>query len=156
VLVACAPAARVSVVGSSARIGPAGGELVAPEGDPLEGARLEVPAGALETEVELTLTPAEDETPLPQDGFRIGPHFRVEPATTALKLPVRITYPFDLDTRRLFPNSDDECRVWQRDGEGWKGHRQVASTEHGVTIETSSFATAAPGVQRVASPMSAR
>lgn len=147
--IACTPSSPASYVALSGRFGPAGGTLVAPDDDVLAGARLDIPAGALTTEVELSFVAADDETPLPADGFRVGPQFRVEPVATALKAPVRITYPFDFAARSTFSNTDAECRVWQRDGDGWKGVAQVASDENGVTIETSSFALAAPGVQRI-------
>lgn len=147
-VIGCTPSKPVELVALSGRLGPAGGSLTAPETDGLAGARLEVPAGALDTEVEFSFVPGDDETPLPGDGFRVGPLFAIEPVTTKLKAPVRITYPFDPAARAAFPNTDAECRVWQRSADGWSGVAQTASTESSVTIETSSLALGAAGVQR--------
>ncbi|MBL8952078.1 MAG: hypothetical protein JNK82_14940 [Myxococcaceae bacterium] len=145
----CGPAPEpVTATATTFSVGRAGGTLTVPQGDILEGVIIEVPEGALDETVTLSVAPSEDDTPLPADGVRVGPQLTLSPADLKLNKPLRITFPFAPDEWRLFATPADKCRVWQRTDEGWQAHLAVAAGEDTLTIETTSTRAAAPGVQR--------
>lgn len=88
---ACADGGNGSPVGNgsfaSATIGPDGGTIL------LEGATLEVPPGALETEIGVRLTSTIDEPP---SGFRsYSPVYGMTPSGQVLKVPATFRVPFE-------------------------------------------------------------
>ncbi len=70
--------------GLSGTVGPAGGTVTSPD-----GASVEVPAGALDTEVPMTIVRS-NETP----GGALGPAFRFAPDAQVFKKPVRVFLPY--------------------------------------------------------------
>lgn len=133
-------------VALSADIGPEGGELVAPPDSPQAGVSLRIPAGALAQKVRVSIDATLDPTPLPFTADGVGPQVRISPAGTVLAKPALLTVPFDAEARSRFRDRADQCKVWTREGDGWKRLEQVASTETTVTVELSTFATSAAGV----------
>lgn len=137
---------------------PAGAELRATVGasggvlEGLDGFRLEIPAGALDTDVELVVRPTVDETPLAQTAERVGPAFSIEPLDLAFAVPARVTVPVDPELRAAWEVDDSDCRVWQRTAEGWERREPVASSADSVTVELDRASTLAAGVLRVARP----
>lgn len=130
----------------SATVGPAGGEIVGAPGSALAGVRLVVPAGALAADTEIVLRPLVDPVPLANTAERVGPQIAVEPAGLALAVPASLTVPFDAELRSQWEDVDGECKVWLRDGEGWKNVAQTASSPEGVTVPLSTFTVAAAGI----------
>lgn len=130
----------------SARVGPSGGTLEGAAGSAYAGFRLVIPPGALDQEVEITVSGVVDPTPLAATAERVGPQFAIEPAGLALKVPASLTVPFDDALRQAWDTPDSECRVWYRDGDKWSNAVQTASTPTGVTVELPKLAVAAAGV----------
>jgi len=142
-----APEEEVAVAAAlEADIGPEGGEIVAPADGPNAGFALRIPAGALSSTVHVVVRGALDATPLPATAAGIGPQVSLLPEGTALAKPARLTVPFDAATRARHRDAASECKVWAREGDGWKRLEQVASDEQGVTVEIATFATSAAGV----------
>ena len=136
----------LAVAALEADIGPEGGELVAPPDSPQAGVAIRIPPGALDAVVHVVLEGTLDPTPLPPTADGIGPQVRILPEGTKLAKPATLTVPFHAATRSLHRDAASECKVWTRDGEGWKRLEQTASDEKGVTVELSTFATSAAGV----------
>ncbi len=141
---------EIDVVRSTAavtsRIGPAGGELRAPQGHVLEGVVVKIPAGALATETDFTLEGTIDETPLSQLSERVGPQLRITPDAVTLTKGATLTVPIDLMLLSAFGKEPSSCAVWQREGAGWTKLTQTASTATSVTVESTSLATVAAGI----------
>lgn len=128
------------------RIGPEGGELVGTLENRFLGVKLVIPPGALAKEEEISFAGALDPTPLPATAERVGPQIRILPEGLVLAKPARLTVPMDRELRSAFEDPPEACKVWMRSGPGWKRVEPVATTPDSVTIETTSFATAAAGV----------
>jgi hypothetical protein len=129
-----------------ATIGPQGGELVGTAGSALEGVDVVIPAGALASETEITVHPAESAAPLPSTAVRCGPEFTLEPAGLKLAVPASVTLPFDetvVDAQERF---DDQVKVWVFDGTTWGQRLQTDSAAGRVTIQLDSLQTVAAGV----------
>lgn len=140
------PAAAPEVI--SKTIGPEGGTLEAGPTGALAGFRLVIPPGALAAPTALTVKAVIDPVPLGAQAERVGPQFSIEPAGVAFAAPASLTVPYDLALRESWDVPDAECRVWFRDGAGWKNAAQTASDELSVTVPLSATTTVAAGVVR--------
>lgn len=129
-----------------ADIGPEGGEIVAPIESAQAGVALRIPPGALAQTVHVVLQPTLDPTPLPPTADGVGPQVRILPEGTVLAKPARLTVPFDAQSRSHYRDTAADCKVWTREGDGWKRLEQVAFDEATVTVEIGAFATSAAGV----------
>jgi hypothetical protein len=112
-----------------ATIGPAGGTLTVATG----AARLVVPAGALATEVALTLRPA---TPVPLDPHAVGGSaWTLAPAGTTFAVPATLTIPYDV---RLGPSGVDESelRVHVLNGDEWQSVASATAPQAGEASAT--------------------
>ncbi|MBL8955171.1 MAG: hypothetical protein JNK82_30620 [Myxococcaceae bacterium] len=136
----------VVVAENSIEVGPAGGELVPSEESAWHGVALKIPAGALSSRVTITLHAADDETPLPETAERVGPFLTFSPADTELSIPAELTVELDPARVAEFEQTPADCKVWMRDGDGWKRLEQTASTAATVTVQLPKLATVAAGV----------
>lgn len=132
----------------SKTIGPEGGTIEAAPTSALAGFRLVIPPGALAAPTALTVKAVIDPVPLGAQAERVGPQFSIEPAGVAFAAPASLTVPYDLALRESWDVPDTECRVWFRDGAGWKNAAQTASDELSVTVPLSATTTVAAGVVR--------
>jgi hypothetical protein len=135
-------------------VGPEGGELVGAADGPLAGVRLVLPRGAVAESTEIVLRASIDPVPLANTAERVGPQISVEPAGLVLNAPAQLTVPFDAALRAQWAATDADCKVWVREGEGWKGADQIASSHEGVTIELRALSTAAAGVRVIPQSLS--
>ncbi len=136
----------VFVEGTTAEIGPAGGELVAPLDGSFAGFVIKIPPGALEETVTIAFAGAFDETPLPETAERVGPQITIEPAGTVLAKPAELTLPLDPEMLANYEGTPETCKVWARDEDAWE---RIDAIRHGlgsVTIPLSTLTTAAAGV----------
>ena len=124
-------------------IGPEGGELVDNGTGGFPGFALKIPPGALATKVRVSFAGVLDATPLPEGAERVGPQVRVLPTGTTLAKPAQLTFPMDPELRAQFENAPSECKVWTREGDGWKRLEPVSTTDDSVTVEVSTFQSAA-------------
>lgn len=140
----------------TAIVGPEGAVLEGAPFTPLEGVRLEIPAGALEADTEITLSVGLKEAALPPRAFAIGPHVTVGPDTLALAAPGTLTVPVYLDT--LFalgqgPGDDDDAvsvKVWliAPDAAEWSLAAGVAGVDlHTAELPIDGAVTAGAGVK---------
>lgn len=127
-------------------IGPEGGEVVGAPGTPFQGVRLQIPAGALEGPVYISITQAPESPPLPVTAVRCGPMFAIRPAGLALKVPAIATVPYDPSTVEDHFRFDDEVKVWAAGGTGWGQRLQTDNGSGTVTVELASLTTIAAGV----------
>lgn len=114
--------------------------LVGPTGGTLEltgGGKLEVPPGALDEEVMITITELDEPKPLPLGLDSAGKAIAFEPHGTVFNLPVTLTVPIketetDLAQVRAMKLDDDDDDSWTTilDGEKSPGK---------ITLETTSF-----------------
>jgi hypothetical protein len=152
---ACASSSDESPPGpppADVEIGPEGGQLVDDGRNGFPGFALQIPPGALASKVRVSFAGAIDPTALPPDAERVGPQVKIRPEGTTLAKPARLTLPMDHALRVHFDNPPEDCKVWIRDGGGWKKIDPVATTRDSITIEVSSFGlVAAAGV--FASPL---
>ncbi len=80
----------------SKRIGPDGGTLeITDENSPLYGVRLDIPAGALEAETEITIVGADDPSQLPENYLIAGSSIQLRPEGLTFLLPITLTLPYD-------------------------------------------------------------
>lgn len=128
-------------------IGPEGGELVGTAENRFPGVKLVIPPGALAKTETISFEGAIDETELPPGAERVGPQVRVLPEGLTLAVPARLTLPMDRELRDAFEDPPEDCKVWARDGAAWTRLEPVATTADSVTVETTSFTTAAAGVR---------
>jgi hypothetical protein len=157
-LAACDPAATPDEPGDSgttvapdpeelrATIGPAGGVLEGEEGSIFAGIRLDIPPGALSEPTEITLRTGFDPVPLASTSEAIGPLVRMTPEDLVLAAPATLTVPLDPSIVAGFGLTPADCRVWQREGEGWTQLPQVQSTEDTVSVEIDDLAAASAGL----------
>lgn len=130
----------------SALIGSSGGVLAGAPGSQFEGVKLVIPAGALSEETEITITPADDGTPLPSTAVRCGEQFALAPAGLVLAQPATLTLPFDPKAVTKNLRFADEVKVWALDGAEWGRREQTDSDEKTVSVQLGALTTAAAGV----------
>jgi hypothetical protein len=129
-----------------ATVGPEGGTLLGEAGSLLSGIALDIPPGALDAPTEVVLQLSVDDVPLQSTAQAIGPLVRIFPEHLALAVPATLTVPFDANTVAAAGETPEDCKVWQRDGDGWAQRAQVTSTEETVSVEISAFEPAAAGL----------
>ena len=115
-------------------------QLIGPTGGTLEligGGKLEIPAGALDEDVMISITELDDPKPLPLGLDPAGKAIAFEPHGTVFNSPVTLTVPIketetDLSQVRAMKLDDDEDDSWTTvlDGEKTPGK---------ITLETTSF-----------------
>ncbi|MCP4601121.1 MAG: hypothetical protein GY847_11455 [Proteobacteria bacterium] len=89
------------------------GTLVSPSGDVVEGpdgVSIDIPAGALDAEVEITITPIT----VPEDVDAVGPAYELGPDGTTFATPVEVTLPYDPE---LVQGDESLVRIWLGDPE---------------------------------------
>lgn len=157
-LTACDPAAAPDEAGDSGTsvapdpeeirvtIGPDGGVIEGEEGGIFAGIRLDIPPGALSEPTEITIRTGFDPVPLASTSEAIGPLVRMTPEDLVLAAPATLTVPLDPNTVAAFGLTPADCRVWQREGEGWTQLLQVSSTEDTVSVEIDDLAAASAGL----------
>ena len=125
-------------------LGPSGGALEGDAGTSLEGVVLAVPAGALTQDVAVEIQRVEDDTPLPENAFGVGPQFDV---TADGVLPgAQLTVPFDPEQLRRFIDDVRSVKVWRRAGESWVTAQVVGQEETRVTVTLDELTTYGAGV----------
>lgn len=140
------PGEPVIVEGTSAEIGPAGGELTAPADGAFAGFSIKIPAGALGETVTISFEGVVDDTALPETAERVGPQISIEPAGTVLSKPAELTVPLDPEMLAAYEGTPDTCKVWARSGEAWERIEAVDHGAYSVTVPLSELTTAAAGV----------
>ena len=128
-----------------ATVSSAGGTITGDPAGPFAGVKLEIPEGAVEGDQSVTVSLAQSLPHLPDLAEGIGLAFSFEPAGLVLKKPARLTLPVDPSSRDAFFSPPSECKIWMREGEGWRNIPQVASTETSVTVETTTLNAALAG-----------
>jgi hypothetical protein len=71
-------------------VGASGGVVTTPD-----GVTVDIPAGALPNDVQITVTPAPADAPAPTAGTVVGPAYVFGPPGTVFKVPVTVTLPID-------------------------------------------------------------
>jgi hypothetical protein len=129
-------------------VGASGGVLVGQVGSALEGVRLNIPAGALDTDTEIEIKPATAKTALPSTAVECGPEFEVSPPGIKLAKPATITLPFSEQTITDNYRFDDEVKAWTLDADAskWSQQLQSASSEGSVDIDIDHFSVISAGV----------
>ncbi|MBI4956734.1 MAG: hypothetical protein HY908_32245 [Myxococcales bacterium] len=136
-----------SATALSTIIGADGGVLEGDPGGNFAGVRLDIPAGALATDTEISISlPTAPQPFLPGSAEGVGPTFVIEPAGLALAASATLTLPVSADERERFLVEAGDCKVWQRNGDGWSRLENIAATDTTVTVATSVLDTAAAGV----------
>jgi hypothetical protein len=125
---------------ATGNVGPEGGS-VGVAGGPLDGASIQIPAGALTTEIALSFF--EDQVSLEPGFTDVGPALRIDPEGLALSLPALLTLPFD---PTLVPPvtgpTDFVVRYRLVDGRVFEAlPRQVDQSIGRVTLDVMQFAT---------------
>lgn len=144
---ACAPAPKPVDGVFPLKVGPGGGVVRGESDAGTAGLVLEIPAGALDAEVELDATLTVDLTPLASETSTfVGQMFALLPDGATFKKPVKLTVPLEPHLTADFDQTAADCRVWVRDGDGWRQNPAVGNTEDTVTIELEKLATAGAGV----------
>lgn len=130
-----------------AKVGPDGGELVGKAGTELEGVKLVIPPGALESEVEVWLRPTFDGDALPELSERVG--LQVEVGSDGdLAQPATLTLPFDAGQVARFGEAGEGVKVWVKgEGDTWSLVEADGTSDSDVTIALETFTTAAAGVK---------
>jgi hypothetical protein len=126
-------------------IGPAGGEIVGTEESGFPGFVLKIPPGALDKETEVKFEGVLDPTPLPPLADAVGPQVKILPDGLPLAKPASLTLPMEAALRESHESQASECKVWMREGAGWKRIEPTATTEESITIDISSFGVAGAG-----------
>jgi hypothetical protein len=138
--------ADTATEGLSAKIGPAGGELVGEVGSALEGVRLVIPAGALDKDTAISIHSAKSDTALPPAARACGPEFAIEPRGLELAAPATLTLPVDAAKVAEQDRFFDETKVWALDGDHWGQRTQIDGDEGQVTVELMKLDGVVPGV----------
>jgi hypothetical protein len=125
-----------------------GGVIQGAPGGPFAAFKLEIPKGALNDEQVITVSLIDGTALLPPLAEGIGLPFAIEPAGLALNVPATLTLPVSPERRDAFFSEASECKIWMRDGDGWKNLDQVASTDTSVTVETLTLNAALSGTFR--------
>jgi hypothetical protein len=125
-----------------------GGVIQGAPGGPFAAFKLEIPKGALNDEQVITVSLIDGTALLPPLAEGIGQPFTIEPAGLALNLPATLTLPVSPERRDAFFSEASECKIWMRDGDGWKNLDQVSSTDTSVTVETLTLNAALSGTFR--------
>lgn len=133
----------------TANLGAEGGVVVAESSEVYEQFGISFPAGAVPAGTTVTVTPTQDETPLPENAFRVGAQFKLE-ASAPLAKPVTVRLPVDVIARTSAGGEASDVKVWVRDGEGWKLIEPTATGGTAVFIELSALTTVAAGVKSIA------
>ncbi len=132
----------------SATIGAQGGVLEGQAFTAFEGVRLEIPAGALTEEVEVTISTILDETPLADDAFAVGRQFTVDLSGRTLALAGQLTLPVYMEDVRAFGADLIGVKVWLKGPEQeWKLLDPLQSQGSTTTVELAAFGVAASGVK---------
>jgi hypothetical protein len=117
---------------AEAAIGPEGGELRVEEpGSPAHGSFLRVPAGALESEVTLTLDLEESAPPAPEGAEPASVALRVGPEGTVFSVPVQLGVP-------LLESEAGAAAVFVHDAieAGWEYTSSSRPSEEGIAVGT--------------------
>lgn len=131
----------------TATVGPNGGVVEALDSPAFEGFGLNIPAGALRANTTLRVRRVEDETPLPNNAFRVGLQFRVEAEGVTLAQPMSVRLPVDPLMRESLGGNPDEVKVWVRNADGWSLVEPMSTASTRVTIQVSALTTMAAGVR---------
>jgi hypothetical protein len=112
-------------------VGPRGGVVTSPDGKLV----VDVPAGALDRDVFVTIGEVED---CADDLDRC---YEIEPFGTMLSIPAKLTYYYDIDD--LSRVAEEDLAIVGRRGGGWGrlADRQVDLEEGSVTATTMSFSS---------------
>jgi hypothetical protein len=133
----------------TASLGAEGGVIATEASELYAQFGLSFPAGAVPAGTTVTVTPAQDETPLPENAFRVGAQFKLE-ASAPLAKPVTVRLPVDVAARTGAGSEAKDVKVWVREAEGWKLVEPAAMGEAAVFIELSTLTTVAAGVRSIA------
>jgi hypothetical protein len=109
-------------------IGPEGGVVVSLDGR----LTIDIPEGALEEPVEITIEEAED---LPEDA--LGPAYRVEPVGIVFEAPVHVLYNYG--ARGMEIDADDVYLVVEREQEWTKLPDRHVFGEEGIVSATALY-----------------
>ncbi len=139
----------------TATVGTKGGLVEAPTGSGFAGFALSIPDGALSATTKIRVRLVDDETPLPEDAYRVGRQFQVEAEGSTLSRPMSVRLPVNARMRNSFGGNPEDVKVWIRNGAAWKLVEASSTQPSRVTIETGSFTTMAAGVrlQRTLDPL---
>lgn len=124
------PDGGVALTTVAALIGPAGGTL-----ELAGGGKVEIPAGALASEVMISVTEVLDPKPLPLGMDQAGKAYAFEPHGTVFAQAVTVTVPFkddDATAVRALKLDDDQDEKWQ-------ALLDVQKSADTISIETTSF-----------------
>lgn len=131
----------------SATVGAEGGLVEAPESAGFAGFALSIPEGALAGATKIRVRLVDDETPLPEDAYRVGRQFQVEADGASLARPMSVRLPVNARMRNSLGGNPEDVKVWIRDGAGWRLVEASRTQTGRVTIETNAFTTMAAGVR---------
>ena len=148
-LAGCGAPAPAPVTGNfPLEVGPAGGVIEGAAGTELEGLKLEIPAGALNSAVTIDAAFTDEEPELGPASNFVGPSFQFFPRAQAFAKPVKVTVPVAPTTLDSFGQTTETCLMWIRAAdERWSQATPVSFTETLVTAETSTLVQAAVGVK---------
>jgi hypothetical protein len=132
--------------GLHALVGPEGGELVGAPGTPFEGVRVQIPAGAVATPTDVSVTAAAQTVALPKTAVRCGPLFSLEPAGLTLAKPAVVTLPYDPAIVAENFRFEDQVRVWASKDAGWTQRLQTDNGTKTVTVEVTALSVLSAGV----------
>jgi hypothetical protein len=132
--------------GLHALIGAEGGELVGAPGTPFEGVRVQIPAGAVSTPTDVSVSVAGQTVALPKTAVRCGQLFNLEPAGLALAKPAIVTLPYDPKIVADHFRFEDQVRVWVSKDAGWTQRLQTDNGPNTVTVEVTALSIVSAGV----------
>src|SRR5689334_20275420 len=127
-------------------IGAEGGELVGAPGTPFEGVRVQIPAGAVSTPTDVSVSVAAQTVALPKTAVRCGQLFALEPAGLDLAKPAIVTLPYDPKIVADNFRFEDQVRVWVSKDAGWTQRLQTDNGPHTVTVEVTALSIVSAGV----------
>lgn len=129
-------------------LGPEGGALVAPSGGEFSGLEVVAPAGALSAVVEVAVSAAQDDTPLPERAVGVGPQVYLQ-LTGAPKDVAALSFTLPTDTVRLANTGEDwkQVKVWKRGYAGWDLVEPQSTSEVGPTLQGASTGVYFAGVK---------
>jgi hypothetical protein len=131
----------------TATVGAKGGLVESALSPGFAGFALTIPEGALGSDATIRVRLVDDETPLPEDAYRVGRQFQIEAGGATLSRPMSVRLPVNARMRNSLGGNAEDVKVWVREGAGWKLVEAKSTQASLVTIETSSFTTMAAGVK---------
>ncbi len=131
----------------SGTVGSEGLTLIAEEGGELEGVRLVVPAGALADGTTVTLSPADEDTALPEGALRIGPQVRIEASQIEINGQLELELPFDSAQVAEHDQDERQVKVWSLGPAKWSLIEPTGHADERVQLVIDELTVYAAGIK---------